>query len=80
MSLNTKHTQLSKSCSRCQREFVCNPDDILNCDCHKIHLSLEETQFVASQFNDCICNNCLLELKHHYSLKINPDDKTKSYI
>ncbi len=59
----------STCCARCKREFVCNPFNISNCNCNKIELSHEETQYIAGQFNDCVCNACLTELKFEFYLK-----------
>jgi hypothetical protein len=56
-------------CPRCRQEFVCNPFNIAGCNCSKIELSYEETQYISAQFNDCVCNKCLTELKYEFYLK-----------
>lgn len=69
MSFQSKHPH--NACSRCSRAFICQPDNIAHCDCTLIPLSAEETRFISTQFRDCVCNACLLELKdvYHQSLK-----------
>ncbi len=66
MSLPKTENQSEKKCNRCHTLFQCKPYAIHECDCSKIELSFEETQFIASRFKDCVCNNCLLELKQEY--------------
>ena len=61
MKPTEKHEPLA--CPRCKDLFVCNPYNIANCNCSKVELSHEETEFINKQFNDCVCNKCLLELK-----------------
>ncbi len=61
----------SDSCQRCKQLFVCNPYNIANCNCGQVELSYEETQFISKQFEACVCNKCLLELKYEYYLTHN---------
>jgi hypothetical protein len=69
MKPETTHKYEPGHCPRCKQEFVCTPFSIANCNCSKIELSYEETQYIASQFNDCVCNKCLKELKYGFYLK-----------
>jgi Cysteine-rich CWC len=61
-----KHEE--KSCPRCSARFECKVGDITNCQCYGIELTIEEEAFVASQYNECLCRNCLLQLKQRYTL------------
>ncbi len=69
MEQNSSHKHEATHCPRCQVEFVCNPFNVANCNCSNIELSYEETQYISSQFNDCVCNKCLAELKYEFYLK-----------
>lgn len=69
-----KHEQLH--CPRCKKEFVCNPFNIGSCNCSKIELSYDETQYISGQFNNCVCNQCLLELKYEFYLKFHHNKAT----
>lgn len=66
MSFPKSENQSPKECPGCHTLFQCKPYAIQACDCSKIELSFEETQFIASRFKDCVCNSCLLELKQEY--------------
>ena len=45
-------------CERCQTKFTCNSSDN-NCWCfEKPYIRLDET----TQYNDCLCEKCLIEL------------------
>lgn len=59
-----KHEE--KYCPRCGRPFACKPGDITHCQCYAIQLSGEERAFIEERFQDCLCQNCLQELKQHY--------------
>ena len=63
-SLMCKHEV--KSCPRCQSGFECRVGDIINCQCYGIQLSAEEETFIQSNYQDCLCRNCLLQLKSRY--------------
>ena len=56
-----KHEQ--KSCPRCQQAFECKVGDVLNCQCYGINFTTEEKTHIEGRYNDCLCRNCLLELK-----------------
>lgn len=63
-----KHEQ--KNCPRCGEGFECKVGDVTNCQCYGIELSVEEEAFITKQFADCLCRNCLLQLKNRYVLFI----------
>jgi len=56
-----KHEQ--KSCPRCQQAFECKVGDVLHCQCYGISFTTEEKAHIERRYNDCLCRNCLLELK-----------------
>lgn len=52
-----------KRCPRCKKQFKCLVEDIENCDCRKIALSKELKFFLSKTSYNCLCNECLDELK-----------------
>jgi hypothetical protein len=63
-----KHEE--KSCPRCNTFFVCKTGDVLKCQFYGITLIVAKEAFTKSAYNDCLCNNCLLQLKSRYQLFI----------
>lgn len=63
-----KHEE--KICPRCNKGFECKTGDILKCQCYGIELSEAEESFIKSTYNDCLCGDCLRQLKQRYSLFI----------
>ncbi|MDP4265490.1 MAG: cysteine-rich CWC family protein [Bacteroidota bacterium] len=61
-----KHKE--KNCPRCHAKFECKVGDIAHCQCYGIQLTVEEEAFVASQYDECLCRNCLLQLKQRYPI------------
>lgn len=53
----------SKQCGRCGAEFVCNPGAITECQCSAIVLTTAERSSIASNYDDCLCIQCLRALK-----------------
>jgi hypothetical protein len=62
--MTCKHER--KSCARCQSAFECKVGDVTHCQCYGIILNVEEKAFIEDRYNDCLCRNCLLELKQRY--------------
>lgn len=56
----------TKDCPRCDQSFHCKMGDITHCDCTRINLTLEEQAFIETRYNDCLCLNCLKDLKNKY--------------
>lgn len=50
---------VSKICPNCKMEFACNTDNIEKCRCFDIRFSSEESNYMISKFNDCLCATCL---------------------
>ena len=61
-----KHEE--KKCPRCNTAFECKAGDILKCQCYGIEISAAEEAFIKLTYSDCLCKNCLLQLKQRYSL------------
>lgn len=40
---------------------------LLNCQCRMVQLSLEVYTFIDSKYHDCLCLNCLQNLKNKYN-------------
>lgn len=58
-----------KHCPRCQALFECKLGSINLCQCTKISLNDAERDYISSQFEDCLCAKCLLELQKEYKQK-----------
>lgn len=56
-----KHEE--KYCPRCKASFECKVGDIAHCQCYGVALSPEEKKLIEDRYQDCLCRNCLLELK-----------------
>ncbi len=57
-----------KNCPRCSRSFECKVGNISHCQCEGIILTLEERSFIETKFQDCLCRDCLKDLKNKYVL------------
>lgn len=53
----SKHEQ--KRCPRCGRLFVCKVSNIAQCDCSRVTLSKEVSEFIAGRYGECLCLTCL---------------------
>ena len=60
----TKHEL--KWCTRCKHSFECKPLDIANCQCSQIHLNEAELHYLQSQYDDCLCIDCLRSIKQEF--------------
>ena len=54
-------------CERCQSAFECKANSFTKCQCAKVHLTLNETQYVSELYDGCLCAACLLNLQLIYS-------------
>lgn len=57
-----------KLCPRCNVVFECKAGTVMQCQCRAVQLSVEESLYVESKFEDCLCVNCLLALQKEYKL------------
>src|SRR6187200_530223 len=53
----------TKICPRCSQEFMCKAGNIASCQCSSILLSAEETALIEAHYGNCLCINCLIDLK-----------------
>lgn len=61
-----KHEE--KNCPRCNTYVECKTGDVLKYQCYGIELSVADEAFIKSNCNDCLCSNCLVQLKSRYQL------------
>jgi Cysteine-rich CWC len=52
-----------KKCPCCQQHFECKVGSILLCHCSAIVLTDAEQGFIKNKYNDCLCKNCLQQIK-----------------
>lgn len=55
-----------KKCPRCNTAFECKVGNITTCQCYGISFTEEERGMIGEKYQDCLCRNCLLELKNRY--------------
>ena len=56
-------------CPRCGAAFECTVGSINLCQCVAVQLSEEQRNYVRSQFVNCLCANCLQEVRTEYDKK-----------
>lgn len=61
-----KHEQTF--CPRCNGGFECKAGSISLCQCTTVTLTVEERSFIAAKYTDCLCANCLRDLKNEFHL------------
>lgn len=59
---------MTETCSRCNEGLECNVNDIENCNCSKIELKPETTEFLKKTHYKCLCNGCLEKLNYFETL------------
>ena len=57
------NTQEMKYCPRCHSAFKCKAANILSCQCNKVNLSEKEREYLTINYTDCLCVDCLEEIK-----------------
>ena len=62
-----KHEE--KYCPRCNQLFECKAGNITQCQCFGLVLSDEEKQLLEKNYNDCLCRNCLIEIKNEFAMQ-----------
>ncbi len=53
----------SKCCPRCNRDFECKCGSISLCQCSSVLISENLYDQLREHYRDCLCANCLRELK-----------------
>ncbi len=56
-----------KTCPRCNSTFECKAGDIYHCQCRGVSLSDGEMAFLEGRYYDCLCLNCLIQLKNKHT-------------
>lgn len=62
-----RHKHETKGCPRCKSEFECKSGSVLLCQCQTIVLSEAQMQYIAAQYDDCLCIKCLHELRTEFN-------------
>lgn len=52
-----------KICQRCGKMFICMPNNIEKCQCATAKLNEKQRIYLKQHYTDCLCINCLLEIK-----------------
>ncbi|WP_338069463.1 cysteine-rich CWC family protein [Leptospira montravelensis] len=65
---NSKHED--KICPHCLRIFECKVGSISLCQCTKVNLSLAEREYLATQYTDCLCYQCMEILSFEYKMNL----------
>ena len=52
---------ITKTCEKCQQTFECCANDIKQCFCYQIKLSVQEIALLKENFKNCLCEKCLRE-------------------
>lgn len=61
----------SAICPRCNREFLCQPQNIEACQCSQIVLGQTTLEFIMSKgYQGCLCIDCLRELEEMHADRI----------
>ncbi|MBA2591001.1 MAG: cysteine-rich CWC family protein [Pseudomonadota bacterium] len=58
-----------KICPRCGVTFECKVGTVLICQCSSVDLSREERAYIMDYYDDCLCADCLRELKADHTIK-----------
>lgn len=61
------HKHELKTCPHCNTAFECKSGDIINCQCEQITLSTAQREYINQRYDDCLCVNCLAELRQSYN-------------
>lgn len=62
-----KHEE--KICPRCNVKFECKLGSILLCQCTTVELNETERDYIRVQYSDCLCADCMKELRAEYHNK-----------
>ena len=62
----TEYKHEPKACARCQIVFECKVGNVSECQCQAVRLDDETQKKIQSVYSDCLCANCLEELRVQY--------------
>lgn len=57
---------MEKVCPKCSASFTCRVDNILECRCVEVPLTAEARAFIADNYANCLCYNCLVQVSKHF--------------
>jgi hypothetical protein len=64
---------MEKICPRCGALFACRHESVEDCHCVGVPLDEAQRAFIADNYDDCLCNDCLLAVKEgFYACEVNP--------
>ncbi len=64
---NFKHEP--KACPRCRIVFECKVGNVEQCHCSKIKLNEYTQKYIQKTFEDCLCADCLREVRTEFYKK-----------
>lgn len=67
---------MKKECPCCGEVFECRSDDIMSCQCVYIHLTQEMRDYIAGNYDRCLCFPCLENIKNGFLKGVNEINKT----
>ncbi|RAW00966.1 cysteine-rich CWC family protein [Pseudochryseolinea flava] len=56
----------TKHCPRCKISFECKSGSIGLCQCRRVSITDEVHHFINNRFSDCLCAQCLEEMRSEY--------------
>ncbi|WP_147204824.1 cysteine-rich CWC family protein [Segetibacter aerophilus] len=51
----------TKTCPCCNKSFECKSGSITICQCMEVYVSQATREFLAKQYDECLCKACLIE-------------------
>lgn len=63
-----------KKCPRCGATFICNHENVSECQCASVTLSPETRRYISAHYADCLCAACLKQLEQDVSAAQTPLD------
>lgn len=67
---------MKKTCQKCSESFDCKAEDIKNCQCFEFRIDKKEGEYIQARYSDCLCGNCLIQLKKDYRSQLLNNIKT----
>ncbi|QQL51352.1 cysteine-rich CWC family protein [Mucilaginibacter ginkgonis] len=68
MLTSSKHEIIR--CDRCGSAFECKANSYTKCECTKVQLTINETQYISESYDGCLCNSCLVTLRNEFQEQI----------
>lgn len=62
------HKHENVKCERCHVPFECKAGTINLCQCQAVALNTEQRNYIRYRYDDCLCANCLKELRTDYNV------------